>query len=472
MLCPLFLAPYIRPSLSLCFPTSLPLSRRANLLRPQNKFPSGGILSLRTLPAPPAPFSQHYTQPRSGTLMALLLAYAITLVVAVLISGLAEETILSVSVLFLVCGFLLGSGLFGTVPAINPRVLRALAEIALFSVLFTDGMRIGGLRTLARYWSLPARALFIGMPLTIAGIALLAHYMTALPWKLAFLVGAALSPTDPVFVSAIFRFESIPQTVKRLLNVESGLNDGLSLSMVIVLLAYAGLRGPGFNSLTGMPLGLAIGFGIPLAGILLEKTRFFRAAGLFHPLNAFALGLLVFAVSYVTGANLFLAAFGAGISVATFGPSFSRSFQEFGELVTELLKLAALLVFGVAIAPQFFRPLPLIEYAFIFLAVFVVRLFAIWISMFGSTLTRRQTLLTGWFGPKGFASVVYGILMFDAGLNHVAHLIGLAVTASIVVYSSTDILIGKWFEKRLPKRKVEEPEAPGPGGVPQTGAQK
>ncbi len=401
--------------------------------------------------------------------MALLLAYAITLVIAVLISGIAEETVLSVSVLFLVCGFLLGSGVFGWSPKTNPQVLSMLAEVALFSVLFTDGMRTGGLRKLAKAWTLPIRALFIGMPLTIAGIALLAHYMTGLPWKLAFIIGAALSPTDPVFVTAIFRFEAVPEKVKRLLNVESGLNDGLSLSVLIVLLAYAGLKGPGFNSLTGMPLGLALGFGIPLAGLMLERTRFFRAAGVFHPLNGFALGLLVLAVSYVTGANLFFAGFGTGISVATFGPSFSKSFREFGELVTELLKLAALLVFGAAIVPQFFRVLPVAEYAFIFLAVFAVRLGAIWISMVRSDLTTRETLLTGWFGPKGFASVVYGILIFHAGLYHVADLIGLAVTASIVVYSSTDILVGRWFEKRAKKPKREEP---GPGGVPQTEQEK
>lgn len=96
--------------------------------------------------------------------MALLLAYAITLVIAVLISGIAEETVLSVSVLFLACGFALGSGLFGRVPTTHPEVLQTLAEIALFSVLFTDGMRTGGLRKLSRQWGLPARALLIGMP--------------------------------------------------------------------------------------------------------------------------------------------------------------------------------------------------------------------------------------------------------------------------------------------------------------------
>jgi NhaP-type Na+/H+ or K+/H+ antiporter len=395
--------------------------------------------------------------------MGLLLVFAVTLVIAVLISGLAEKTVLSVAVLFLASGFLYGSGVFGTGAKINPNSLEPLAEIALFSVLFTDGMKTGGLKQIASYWKLPARALLIGMPLTIAGIAVLARYMTNLDWTSALLIGAALSPTDPVFVSAIFQFEAVPERVKHLLNVESGLNDGLSLTMVVILMAHGSTSGPVLGSLVGMPIGIAIGFLIPWAGIRLEKTRLFHASGLFHPLNAFALGLLVLATSYITKANLFLAAFGAGISIGTFGPSFSESFREFGELVAELLKLAALLVFGAMIAPQFFTALPGREYALIFLAVFAVRIVAVWISMLGSTLTRKESLLTGWFGPKGFASVVYGIFILRAGEVHIARLIALAVAASIVVYSSTDILIGRWFQKHGGQTR---PPQVGVGGIP------
>src|SRR5438067_265362 len=84
-------------------------------------------------------------------------------------------------------------------------------------------------------------------------------------------------------------------------------------------------------------------------GIWQEKSRFFKAVGLFEPLNAFALGLLVLAICYRTGANLFLGAYAAGISVATFSSSVAESFQTFGELIAELLKLSALLVFGAMI---------------------------------------------------------------------------------------------------------------------------
>jgi sodium/hydrogen antiporter len=78
--------------------------------------------------------------------------------------------------------------------------------------------------------------------------------------------------------------------------------------------------------------------------------------------------------------------------VATFGSSFSESFRKFGELVTEPLKLAALLVFGAVVAPQFPTWLPALEYGFIVLAVFVVRVVAIRISLLGSPLGRKQSL--------------------------------------------------------------------------------
>ncbi len=171
------------------------------------------------------------------------------------------------------------------------------------------------------------------------------------------------------------------------------------------------------------------------------------------------MGLLVLAVSLRTGANMFLAAFAAGISVVSFSQSVAESFQRFGELVTELLKLAALFVFGALIAPRFFTPLHWLEYVFIALALFAVRPAAIWVALQGSRIGRHETLTVGWFGPKGFASVVYGLLILQAALPHLAHLVGLAVAGSIVVYSSTDILVGRWFKRRA--------SAPSPeSGVP------
>jgi len=390
--------------------------------------------------------------------MTLLLVFAVTLLIAVLVSDLAERSVLSAAVLFMVAGFLAGRGYFGAPPQLSNYFLQRMSEIALFSILFADGMRTGGIHSIRKSWHLPGRALLIGMPLTIIGIAVIAHYLLGTEWLPAFLIGSVLSPTDPVFVSAIFRFEEISEPVKQLLNVESGLNDGLALPIVLLLLAKMNGRAGGVLQLTGqLVLGVAVGIVVPWLGIQLEQTRFFKAVGLFQPLNAFALGLLVMAICYTTNANLFLGAYAAGITLATCGSSAVASFQEFGELIAELFKLSALLVFGAILAPGFFVALSGWEYLFIVLAVFAVRPPSVLLSLTRTELTTRERLVAGWFGPKGFASVVYGLLILRAGVTNLAHLVGLGVAASIIVFSSTDMLVGRWFESHsVPKSKEIE----------------
>src|SRR5581483_7913737 len=168
--------------------------------------------------------------------MSLLLVFSVALVLAVLLSCYARQSILSAAVLFLEAGIMVGKGVFGaSMP--NRELLYRMAEVALFAVLFTDGMKTGGLTEIKRQWHLPGRALLIGMPLTIAGIAILGHFLIGLSWPPALLIGAALSPTDPVFVSAIFGIEAVPERIKYVLNIESGLNDGMSLPVVMILIA-------------------------------------------------------------------------------------------------------------------------------------------------------------------------------------------------------------------------------------------
>ncbi|HLH08619.1 MAG TPA: cation:proton antiporter [Terriglobales bacterium] len=390
--------------------------------------------------------------------MDLLLAYACTLFVAVLISCRARESVLSTSVLFLAVGLVLGKRPFGFhVPP--QELLFRLADLALFSVLYTSGMKTGGLQALRRSWRMPSRALFAGMPLTIAGAALIAHWMLSLSWVGAILIGSALSPTDPIFISGVFRVEAIPERVKHILNVESGFNDGLALPPLLITLAL--LTGNAnravVSTVSDLALGLLIGIAIPWTGIRLERSRFFGAAGIFQRLNAFALGLL--AVAEAVHANIFFAAFAAGITTATFSEAVTKAFHDFGDQVTELLKLAVLLVFGARVAPVLFAVAPATVYIFAVLAVFAVRPVAIWLSLWRSGLPLREKTMIGIFGPKGFASLVYALMILHSGgaeSHQIARTVGLAVTFSIVFFSSTDVFFGRWFgtnQKRPEHRK-------------------
>ena len=253
----------------------------------------------------------------------LLLSFAVLLLIAVLISERASRTIISTAVLFLLAGIALGPGVLGVLDLRSGTPLvETLAELALFSVLFTDGMRVG-LSDLRVAWRLPGRALLLGLPLTLLITAVLAHYLTGLPWLESFLLGAVLAPTDPVFASAIVGRDDVPGRLRHLLNVESGLNDGLALPIVLVLLAAAGgSRTQGWQLAEEIGLGIVVGVVIPLVVLTLERAPFLKATQQLRPLLTVSIGLLVLTVATTTHANLFLAAFAAGVTVVNYRPAF------------------------------------------------------------------------------------------------------------------------------------------------------
>ncbi|MCA1841323.1 MAG: cation:proton antiporter, partial [Actinobacteria bacterium] len=188
------------------------------------------------------------------------------LLISVLLSEIAHRTVLSLAVLFLVAGFVLGGGGVGVMSfdTKDPAV-GLIAELALFSILFTDGMK-AGLSQIRSIWGLPGRALLLGMPICFGLISISARLVVDMPWAHCFLIGAILTPTDPVFASAIIARDEVPSRLRHLLNVESGLNDGLALPVVVILLGIASGKHPRpLHEASELFAGLLLGLLIPLA---------------------------------------------------------------------------------------------------------------------------------------------------------------------------------------------------------------
>jgi NhaP-type Na+/H+ or K+/H+ antiporter len=380
--------------------------------------------------------------------MKILLLYAVALLIAVLVSGLARRSVLSTAVMFLVAGFVAGGVLNLVTLRPGGDQVRLASELALFSVLFTDGMRVKFTEILEN-WRLPVRALLIGMPLALLLTGVLARYVVGLPWDEAFLLAAVLSPTDPVLSSAIIGRDEVPLRLRRLLNLESGLNDGLALPFVVILLTEVGEE-PLHPETIALQLlsAVVIGVMIPTLAIRLESKRFFGSAPLYEPLLAVAIGLLVLSVTSLTGANMFLAAFTAGVVLANASPHIRERFGEFGDILTELLKLGAILLFGALISIEFLRDIPFTGYVFAALTLVAVRPMALGISMLGGRLSLLEWAAAAWFGPKGFASVVFGLIVVveaTPGANRIFHLAALVVALSIILHSSTDVLVARRF---------------------------
>jgi NhaP-type Na+/H+ or K+/H+ antiporter len=380
------------------------------------------------------------------------------LLLAVLLSDLAARSILSTSVLFLVAGFVLGEGVLGVLHFQPGRPVELFLELALFLVLYTDGMRIG-VRELSIGWHDSVRALLVGMPLTFAFMALLIRWLMGLNWPYCVLLAAALSPTDPVLVSAIVGREEVPRRLRHLLNVESGFNDGLALPVVLYLLAKLG-GDPAAPTAILVELGggVVLGLVIPWAAIQLERLRFFSVHVEYLSLYAVAVGLLVLGASSLLRANIFLAAFSAGISTGSSSSRLRDEFQSYGALFTELAKLSGLLVFGALLTPTLLFNAHDTVYLLAFLILFLARPAALALSLLGTDLTWPQILAAGWFGPKGFATAVLGLMILQAGIaqgESVVKVIGLVIAGSIILHSSTDVLVARWFRTHGASEAVE-----------------
>jgi NhaP-type Na+/H+ or K+/H+ antiporter len=409
--------------------------------------------------------------------MILILTFGVVLLVTVALSGLAARSVLSTALVFLVAGALVGPGFLGLIEVTpNSPAVSTLADLALFTVLFVDGGRLP-LRELRAGWRLSGRALGFGMPLALVLVALATHFLVGLDWTTSLLVGAILSPTDPVFASAIVSRGEVPSRLRRLLNIESGVNDGLALPFVLLFLALSGGAEAGIGQVgIELVLGIAFGVGLPLVVSLLFRLPVLGAEPKLQPLAPLAVAVVLYALCHLTHANPYLAAFAAGITVATVAPRAAHAFEGFGELVSELTKFAAVLVFGALLTPDFLTHLTLGEWVVALLSLLLVRPASVLVSLLGAGLAKRERYAAAWFGPKGFASVVYGLLVVQSGIPEagtVFELVALAIAVSIIAHSMSDVPVAKVFDVEemagLPPDVPDEPSVvttdgdPGPG---------
>jgi len=228
----------------------------------------------------------------------------------------------------------------------------------------------------------------------------------------------------------------------------------LALPLVLWLMHSTGGGAHTLDILVPLAGGVGIGVAIPWVANRLEGSRWFGAHAAYRPLAAFAIALLVFSLSVMVHANEFLAAFAAGVTVISVRPDVSREFREFIENIASLLKFAGLFIFGALLSPEILRGLGWQDYVFAALALLAVRPVVLSLALVGTGMSRRDRTVAAFFGPRGFASVLYAVLVLRAGVPSAGRLFDLAavvITASIVLYSSTDVLAARWLLRGAPR---------------------
>ncbi len=193
-----------------------------------------------------------------------MLALGALLIVGALASGLARRSFVSLTAIFVLAGFLLGDGVTGVLHFdAQSSFVSDLATAALIVILFRDGLEVDG-EMLQSHWHLPFRKLVLAMPITALIVALAGRLFAGLTWTEAFLLGALLSPTDPVLSSSVVTNPRVPAIVRHSLNLESGLNDGLALPAVLVFAAALGASGSHFVWWQFVLENIGIGLGVGL----------------------------------------------------------------------------------------------------------------------------------------------------------------------------------------------------------------
>jgi sodium/hydrogen antiporter len=377
------------------------------------------------------------------------------LAVAGALSGVMRGTVLSISVLAVAAGIVLALLDVVDVDATDSAVVH-LIELALIVTLFSDGLFVE--RELLRLHSGPTvRALAIAMPITLVLLALCAKLLFGgLSWPEAFLLGAVLSPTDPVVTSAVVTAQKVPARVRHTLNLESGLNDGLALPFVLFFLVLAtpdGDAGQEALELLGeAAFGAALGVAVGVAGGKLVHR--FPGGGItrrYEGIYALGLGLLCYGVADVTFGNGLIAAFVGGISLGVAEHNIPNDFVDFSENVSSILQVLTFFVFGaIIVAIGYDRGVPELA-IFIVFALIVARPVAILISFLRVEMPTPDRAFIAWFGPKGVASMLFALFVLNSAVaqrNTVFDVAAFVVLASILAHGLTDTLGAGWIERR------------------------
>ena len=352
-------------------------------------------------------------------------ALSLTLVLATIfawcvLAGRLQRVGLTAPIVFVTVGFVLAEGFEILDLAIEPELVKVIAEVTLVWLLFADASLVRP-RQFRQDLGTYARLLGVGLPLTVALGTVAAVVLLDVNVWAALLIGAALAPTDAALGAPVMSNPRVPPQIRRVLNVESGLNDGIATPIVLLAIAgiaasegIAGVESPGravVSLLVGVLAGSAVGW---IGGVV---TRVVRGRGwLSEELTGpaiLALALIGYTGALLVEGNGFVAAFVAGL---VFGAVAGRGGEKevyFVEQSGALSSMISWLVFGALVVPVIGDSLSWRLLVYAVLSLTIVRMLPVALALAGVGLDRFSVAFVGWFGPRGLASVIFALLALE-----------------------------------------------------------
>jgi sodium/hydrogen antiporter len=398
------------------------------------------------------------------------------LVGGALVSGIARRSFLSLTAVFVLIGVVLGEGGL-EVLRFDPTsaFVGDLAVVALVVILFRDGLEVEA-EMLRREWHLPLRKLALGMPITAGIVAVATAAVTDLSWTEAFLVGALLSPTDPVLSSSVVTNPRVPRVIRHSLNLESGLNDGLALPPVLALVAALEVSGGDFvwwrfifqDVSLGFLYGIAIGL---VASVVLPRGGAFTEAIPPHQKALYALGVAFLTYGATTlppHGNGFIAVYTCAITLGIRRADIRGYFEQRSEDLIEVVKLGIFVVFGSLLTVDGLFGDGWAAVAIVVVALLVARPVAVFTALAGTGVSTAAKAFMSWFGPKGVATMTFSLLVLGSDIaqpERIFDLAALVVLCSIVAHGVSDTPGSEWMARRAEAERPADPAAAEPAAV-------
>ncbi|MCU7729124.1 cation:proton antiporter [Actinoplanes sp. KI2] len=393
-----------------------------------------------------------------GTLLIvgiILIAYAAT-------SALLDRWGVTSAIAFVTAGLLVGgAGWFHAGAAGEPA--RLVTELALVLLLFSDSARLD-LRALRSHLAWPSRLLLIGLPLTIllgTGAGLLLFPGIGLAG--AFLLSTMLCPTDAALGQRVVEDPAVPARVRQALDVESGLNDGLAVPFFLVALdiSLATLHDslPSavvHNAAEQIGWGLVAGIGSGVvAGLLFRRSeQLGRLHGQWVQLFTIAAALTGYAGAVTLGGSGFIAAFVGGGAFGLVSREHGLRATYFTEETGNLLAAVTWIGFGAVAFRTVWPEISWRVLAYAILSLTVVRMLPVAVAFIGTRARWQTAVFIGWFGPRGLATVVFGLIALEHGIpnaNPVLTTVVVTVALSVVLHGLTAVpLIAayrRWYDR-------------------------
>jgi NhaP-type Na+/H+ or K+/H+ antiporter len=389
-----------------------------------------------------------------------------------MVAGRLERTPFSGALVFTGIGLLLGPVGLGVLQLrVGTDELRLLAELTLALVLFVEAAATN-LAVLRRAIEMPTRLLAIGLPLAIAlGFALGVPIFPELSLLEVALLATMLAPTDASLGKAVVTNPNVPVSVREGLKVESGLNDGICVPVLLAFLAFA----VGGASSEGSPIGLVLGLFAQELGIGAVVGILFGAAGAalgprareagwvggnWLPVVMPALALFCFATAQALHGSGLIAAFVGGITFALVKRGVEHELLHAAEATGDTLSLLTWVVFGAAVMGEYMPRFGWDNVLYAVLSLTVIRMLPMFLALTGLPLGTDGKLFASWFGPRGLASVVFIIIVLNAGVpggDSLAETVACTVILSILAHGLSAVPFARIYSARIAKAAAPDP---------------